>query len=65
VGAILTSGSRGDSLRVPNVILQGFATGTLVFVIFCEVLKDRSGLIPFVSVLGGFLIMFGLQYIGE
>jgi len=35
-------------------------------VIFFEVLsKDRTGFIPYLSVLGGFLLMFGLQYIGE
>jgi solute carrier family 39 (zinc transporter), member 1/2/3 len=66
IGALLTSGPNADNLQVPNVILQGLATGTLLYVIFFEVLsKDRSGLLPFLSVLGGFLIMFGLQYIGE
>lgn len=64
VGAALTSATWGDSLQVVNVILQGFATGTLLYVIFFEVLsKDRSGLIPYLSIFFGFLIMFGLQYI--
>lgn len=66
IGALLTTGSNADTLQVPNVILQGLATGTLLYVIFFEVLsKDRSGLLPYLSVFGGFLIMFGLQYIGE
>lgn len=66
IGALLTSGSNADTLQVPNVILQGLATGTLLYVIFFEVLsKDRSGLLPYLAVFVGFLIMFGLQYIGE
>lgn len=64
IGGILTTGSMGDRLQVPNVILQGFATGTLLYVIFFEVLsKDRSGMLPYLSVFSGFMIMFGLQYI--
>lgn len=27
VGALLSTGSNGDNLQVPNVILQGLATG--------------------------------------
>lgn len=66
VGAVLTTGSNGDNLQVLNIILQGLATGTLLYVIFFEVLsKDRSGLWAFLSVLAGFSLMFGLQYIGE
>lgn len=62
----MTTGSNGDNLAVPNVVLQGFATGTLLYVIFFEVLsKDRSGMIPYLSVSGGFLFMAILQYVGE
>jgi len=58
IGAVLTY---GEALQVPNVVLQGLATGTLLYVVFFEVLsKDRSGLISYVSVLFGFMIMFGL-----
>ncbi|XP_070493555.1 zinc transporter ZIP3-like [Chironomus tepperi] len=64
VGAVLTTGSYGETLQVPNIILQGLATGTLLYVIFFEVLsKDRSGLIPYLSIFFGFAIMLGLQYI--
>ncbi|CAG9805462.1 unnamed protein product [Chironomus riparius] len=64
VGAILTTGSYGETLQVPNIILQGLATGTLLYVIFFEVLsKDRSGMIPYLSIFVGFSIMLGLQYI--
>lgn len=62
----MTNGSNGDSLAVPNVILQGFATGTLLYVIFFEILsKDRSGVIPYCSVLIGCVFMGIIQYIGE
>lgn len=64
VGAILTTGSYGEKLQVPNIVLQGLATGTLLYVIFFEVLsKDRSGMIPYLSIFFGFSIMLGLQYI--
>jgi zinc transporter 1/2/3 len=64
VGAVLTTGSYGETLQVPNIILQGLATGTLLYVIFFEVLsKDRSGMIPYLSIFIGFSIMLGLQYI--
>ena len=66
VGAILTSGSNSEYLEVPNVILQGLATGTLLYVIFFEVLsKDRSGILPYISVFFGFFFMTLLQYFGE
>jgi ZIP Zinc transporter len=66
IGTLLTSGANADNLQVPNVVLQGLATGTLLYVVFFEILsKDRSGFTPYLSVCGGFLLMFGLQYIGE
>lgn len=66
IGTVLTSGANADNLQVPNIILQGLATGTLLYVIFFEVLsKDRSGLVPYFSVCCGFLLMFFLQYIGK
>ena len=62
----MTTGSNGDSLAVINVVMQGFATGTLLYVIFFEILsKDRSGMVPYLSVVGGSLLMAGMQYIGE
>jgi solute carrier family 39 (zinc transporter), member 1/2/3 len=62
----MTSGSNGDSLAVINVVMQGFATGTLLYVIFFEILsKDRNGMVPYISVLGGTLLMALMQYIGE
>ena len=66
VGILLSLGDNADSMQVPSVVLQGLATGTLLYVVFFEVLsKDRSGLIPYCAVLLGFLLMFGLQFIGK
>ncbi|CAO1414091.1 unnamed protein product [Diamesa serratosioi] len=66
VGILLGLGDNADSMQVPSVVLQGLATGTLLYVVFFEVLsKDRSGLIPYCAVLFGFLLMFGLQFIGK
>lgn len=54
-GAILAGG-----------VLQAIATGTLVFVVFFEILKKSgSGLLQFVAVLVGFFGMFGLQRISK
>lgn len=68
MGAMLTSFASGnaENLDVPNVILQGIATGTLLYVVFFEVLKkDKTGMSAYLSVLFGFSLMAGLQYIGE
>ncbi|XP_044764167.1 zinc transporter ZIP1-like [Coccinella septempunctata] len=50
------------SSEVPSVILQGFATGTLVYVIFFEILKkhesEGNGIVKYLAILGGFLFMF-------
>lgn len=67
---ILISGSNtnGDlgSSNVPAVILQGLASGTLLYVVFFEILsKDRSGMAQYTAVLVGFCVMFGLQFLSE
>lgn len=62
------SGLDGDGSGggVVSVLLQGLATGTLLYVVFFEILqKDKSGLVQLVAVLVGFFIMFGLQFICE
>lgn len=55
-----------NSINHNILYFLGLATGTLLYVIFFEVLsKDRSGLVQYVAVLVGFLIMLGLQFIGK
>jgi solute carrier family 39 (zinc transporter), member 1/2/3 len=42
------------------------ASGTLLYVVFFEILQEhRTGLTQYVSILVGFLVMFGLQMLSE
>ncbi|KAL1517624.1 hypothetical protein ABEB36_001363 [Hypothenemus hampei] len=54
-----------DSANVVSVFLQGLASGTLLYVVFFEILQNerKSGLRQYVSVFVGFLCMFGLTII--
>lgn len=65
LGMLLTSSE--NSFAVASVILQGLASGTLLYVIFFEILsKHRSGIISqYIAVLFGYFLMFGLQLISE
>lgn len=67
IGILVSSGdgSSGAS-NVTSAILQGLACGTLLYVVFFEILsKDRSGLARYTAVLVGFFVMFGLQFLSE
>lgn len=58
--------SQSISALIAGSILQAMATGTLVFVVFFEILKKSgTGLVQFLAVLIGFFVMFGLQQIGK
>lgn len=68
VGILVTSEESGDELTegMVSFVLQGLACGTLLYVVFFEILsKQHSGLSAFVAMLCGFLVMFGLQMIGK
>lgn len=46
--------------------MQGLASGTLLYVVFFEILQEhRSGLRQYLSILFGFVVMFGLQLLSE
>ncbi|RZC38782.1 Zip domain containing protein [Asbolus verrucosus] len=65
IGIIVTN--KGESSTdIPSVFLQGLASGTLLYVVFFEILSSerKSGLKQFLSVLTGFLIMFAIKMIG-
>lgn len=63
IGILLSNGSNADDMQVVSVILQGLASGTLLYVIFFEVLsKDRSGLWQYLAVFIGFFFMFGIKF---
>ncbi|PSN46581.1 hypothetical protein C0J52_13848 [Blattella germanica] len=66
------SDDTGDSVQggVANAILQGMATGTLLYVVFFEVLqKERankeSGLKQLLAIMVGFCVMFALLASGK
>lgn len=66
VGIWLSNAGDSEGIAVASVILQGLASGTLLYVIFFEILaKHRSGIVQYLSVLFGFFLMFGLKFIGK
>lgn len=59
---ILVSSEDNLASAIPSAILQGLASGTLLYVVFFEILsKERSGLIAYAALVIGFVVMFGLQ----
>lgn len=54
-----------ENMEVASVFLQGLASGTLLYVVFFEILqKDRTGgLRNYFSIVCGFLVMFALSFI--
>lgn len=66
IGILVSGGGDGGFSNVTAAILQGLASGTLLYVVFFEILsKDRSGLARYTAVLVGFFVMFGLQFLSE
>lgn len=66
IGILLSNGSQTEDTAVVSVILQGLASGTLLYVIFFEVLsKERSGLWQYMAVFAGFFFMFGIKFLSE
>ncbi|XP_060519411.1 zinc transporter ZIP1-like [Cylas formicarius] len=66
IGAgILLSDSEMTSADTVSAILQGLASGTLLYVVFFEILQDdrKNGLRQYVSIFGGFVVMFGIAMI--
>ncbi|XP_013183883.2 zinc transporter ZIP1 [Amyelois transitella] len=62
IGLALVGGGGATAAGIYSVVLQGLASGTLLYVIFFEIWKgDRTGFMQFVASIIGFLIMFGLQ----
>lgn len=52
--------------EVMSVLLQGLATGTLLYVVFFEVLqRDRQGLKQYFAILVGFFLMFAMHFVSE
>ncbi|XP_023015016.2 zinc transporter ZIP1 isoform X1 [Leptinotarsa decemlineata] len=63
---IVLSNVEGSSTDVVSVILQGLASGTLLYVVFFEILQadKKSGLKQYFAILIGFIVMFGITLLG-
>ncbi|XP_026672652.1 zinc transporter ZIP3-like isoform X3 [Ceratina calcarata] len=62
IGMFLVGGESAAASGILPVLLQGLASGTLLYVVFFEILQEhRSGLAQYVSIIFGFAAMFGLQ----
>eukprot|EP00099_Drosophila_melanogaster_P016170 NP_536747.2 Zinc/iron regulated transporter-related protein 89B [Drosophila melanogaster] len=62
IGILINHGEETSGPSLVSAILQGFACGTLIYVVFFEILsKNRSGLRAYLALFVGFLVMFGLQ----
>ncbi|XP_051165420.1 zinc transporter ZIP1-like isoform X2 [Leptopilina boulardi] len=62
IGMALIGGESAAANGLLPVFLQGIASGTLLYVVFFEVLQEnRSGLRQFASIVVGFILMMGLQ----
>ncbi|XP_072937412.1 zinc transporter ZIP1-like [Epargyreus clarus] len=62
IGMLLIGGDVPAANGPLPVILQGIATGTLLYVVFFEILHhNRDGLHQYLAILIGFLLMSGLQ----
>jgi solute carrier family 39 (zinc transporter), member 1/2/3 len=68
---VVTSGATFSAETPTTTVLQGMAAGTLIYVVFFEVLhRERSnlahaGIWQFIALLVGFLVMFGLINAGQ
>lgn len=66
IGIAVSEGSSANQPSIPAGILQGIACGTLLYVVYFEIVaKNHAGWRIFLCSLGGFLLMFGLQIAGE
>uniref|UniRef100_T1GAW1 Zinc/iron permease n=1 Tax=Megaselia scalaris TaxID=36166 RepID=T1GAW1_MEGSC len=62
IGILISNHDNSSATAIPSAILQGLATGTLLYVVFFEILsKDKSGLVAYIAFLVGFFVMFGIQ----
>lgn len=66
IGMILSKNDDTDTVDLVSVILQGLASGTLLYIIFFEILtKQSSGFIQQIAIIIGFFTMFGLKFASE
>ncbi|CAH1970628.1 unnamed protein product [Acanthoscelides obtectus] len=63
---IIVTYLESNSFTIMSVVLQGLASGTLLYIVFFEILQadKKSGLKQYFSVLVGFGIMFAITLLG-
>ncbi|XP_054746600.1 uncharacterized protein LOC129251263 isoform X1 [Anastrepha obliqua] len=65
IGILISHSDTISSPSLPSAILQGLACGTLLYVVFFEILsKNHAGLVAYFSLMIGFIAMFGVQQLG-
>ncbi|XP_060660367.1 zinc transporter ZIP1 [Drosophila nasuta] len=66
IGIGISQQANADQPSVPSGILQGIACGTLLYVVFFEILtQNHAGWRPYIACLAGFALMFGLQILSD
>ncbi|KAI5738403.1 hypothetical protein M8J77_006561 [Diaphorina citri] len=68
LGIVLSEEASGAEGNFVAVVLQGMAAGTLLYVIFFEVLQrersnTQSGFLQLLAIMAGFMVMFALQFL--
>ncbi|PSN46576.1 hypothetical protein C0J52_13847 [Blattella germanica] len=68
--ALSNDGGDAGTSTVTTVVLQGMAAGTLLYVVFFEVLQreranTQSGIWQLLAIMAGFAVMFALQLVSE
>ncbi|XP_034478021.1 zinc transporter ZIP1 [Drosophila innubila] len=66
VGIGISQQAGANQPSVPSGILQGIASGTLLYVVFFEILtENHAGWRAYVAAVAGFALMFGLQILSD
>lgn len=66
IGMALSNADDSKIIAILSVVLQGLASGTLLYVIFFEILiKHKDGIIQYFSVVFGFVLMLGFKLTGN
>jgi zinc transporter 1/2/3 len=68
--ALSTDGEDAGTSTIATVVLQGMAAGTLLYVVFFEVLQreranTQSGIWQLIAIMAGFAVMFALQLVSK
>lgn len=70
IGIGLSHNNESPGGELVSVVLQGMAAGTLLYVVFFEVLQrersnHQSGILQLIAIMAGFGVMFGLQVLSK